>query len=89
MSFVTKKNNNSFNHNFSKTNKKLYEDINPIDSTQFDLKVNTLKQIDEYARKQNPNVKQVSASLNGSWEVVRIYRPGGVMVEDIRPLVRH
>ena len=86
--FVTKKNNNSFNHNFSKTNKKLYEDINPIDSTQFDLKVNTLKQIDEYARKQNPNVKQVSASLNGSWEVVRIYRPGGVMVEDIRPLVR-
>ena len=39
--FVTKKNNNSFNHNFSKTNKKLYEDINPIDSTQFDFKVNT------------------------------------------------
>ena len=54
--------------------------INPL--------LNTLKQIDEYARKQNPNVKQVSASLNGSWEVVRIYRPGGVMVEDIRPLVR-
>ena len=47
VNFVTKKNNNSFNHNFSKTNKKLYEDINPIDSTQFDLKVNTLKQIDE------------------------------------------
>jgi TldD protein len=88
LGFVTKKNNNSFNHKFSKTNKKLYEDINPIDSTHFDLKVNTLKQIDEYARKQNPNVKQVSASLNGSWEVVRIYRPGGVMVEDIRPLVR-
>ena len=66
VSFVTKKNNNSFNHNFSKTNKKLYENTNPIDTTQFDLKVNTLKQIDEYARKQNPNVKQVSASLNGS-----------------------
>ena len=47
--------------------KKLYEDSNPIDTTQFDLKVNTLKQIDEYARKQNPHVKQVSASLNGSW----------------------
>ena len=30
VNFVTKKNNNSFNHNFSKTNKKLYEDINPI-----------------------------------------------------------
>ena len=86
--FVTKNNKGSFNKSFSQTNKKLYSDNNPIDSTDFEAKVETLKKIDEYARKQNQNVKQVSASLNGSWEVVRIYRPGEIMVEDIRPLVR-
>ena len=46
------------------------------------------KRQDEYARSKNPNVKQVSASLNGEWQAVRIYRPGGIMIEDLRPLVR-
>ena len=88
VNFVTKGNQGSFNSNFNRTNKKLYHDINPINSSLFSEKVETLKKIDEYARKQNPNVKQVSAALNGEWQVVRIYRPGGILVEDIRPLVR-
>ena len=88
VNFVTKGNSSSFNSNFSRTNKKLYHDANPINSSLFAEKVETLKKIDEYARKQNPNVKQVSAALNGEWQVVRIYRPGGILVEDIRPLVR-
>ena len=88
VNFVTKDNTGSFNSNFNRTNKKLYHDVNPINSSLFSEKVETLKKIDEYARKQNPNVKQVSAALNGEWQVVRIYRPGGILVEDIRPLVR-
>ena len=88
VNFVTKGNAGSFNSSFNRTNKKLYHDINPINSSLFSKKVETLKKIDEYARKQNPNVKQVSAALNGEWQVVRIYRPGGILVEDIRPLVR-
>ena len=88
VNFVTKGNQASFNSNFNRTNKKLYNDLNPINSSLFSEKVETLKKIDEYARKQNPNVKQVSAALNGEWQVVRIYRPGGILVEDIRPLVR-
>ena len=88
VNFVTKGNQASFNSNFNRTNKKLYHDLNPINSSLFSEKVETLKKIDEYARKQNPNVKQVSAALNGEWQVVRIYRPGGILVEDIRPLVR-
>ena len=88
VNFVTKGNTGSFNSNFNRTNKKLYHDVNPINSSLFSEKVETLKKIDEYARKQNPNVKQVSAALNGEWQVVRIYRPGGILVEDIRPLVR-
>ncbi len=88
VNFVNTGNQGSFNSNFNRTNKKLYHDINPINSSLFSEKVETLKKIDEYARKQNPNVKQVSAALNGEWQVVRIYRPGGILVEDIRPLVR-
>ncbi len=88
VNFVTKGNQGSFDSNFNRTNKKLYHDLNPINSSLFSEKVETLKKIDEYARKQNPNVKQVSAALNGEWQVVRIYRPGGILVEDIRPLVR-
>ena len=88
VNFVTKGNTGSFNSNFNRTNKKLYHDVNPINSSLFAEKVETLKKIDEYARKQNPNIKQVSAALSGEWQVVRIYRPGGILVEDVRPLVR-
>ena len=88
VNFITKDHNANFNANFSKTNRKLYNEINPINETEFSEKVETLKKIDEYARSKNPNVKQVSASLNGEWQAVRIYRPGGIMIEDLRPLVR-
>ena len=54
----------------------------------FENKIKTLEEIDKYARARNPLVKQVSSSLSGEWQVVRIYRPDGVYVEDIRPLVR-
>ena len=61
VNFITKDNNANFNANFSKTNRKLYHEINPINETDFSEKVDVLKKIDEYARSKNPNVKQVSA----------------------------
>ena len=88
VSFITKNNNGSFNSNFTRTNKKLYTDLNPVNSVNFENKIKTLEEIDKYARARNPLVKQVSSSLSGEWQVVRIYRPDGVYVEDIRPLVR-
>ena len=88
VSFITKNNNGSFNSNFTRTNKKLYTDLNPVNSVNFENKIKTLEEIDKYARAKNPLVKQVSSSLSGEWQVVRIYRPDGVFVEDIRPLVR-
>ena len=56
VNFITKNNAGNFNHDFSKTNRKLYMNANPIDTSNFEDKVNTLKCIDEYARKKNPNV---------------------------------
>jgi TldD protein len=47
-----------------------------------------LAEIDAYARAKDPRVKQVTASLGGSWQAVHIMRPGGEAAADIRPLVR-
>jgi len=70
------------------TNQQLYTDENPLPMVPFDIKVATLAEIDAYARKKDPRVKQVSASLAGSWQAVHILRPDGYNVADIRPLVR-
>ena len=50
--------------------------------------MNLLQEIDAYARAADPRVKQVSASIAGSWQAVQIIRPDGYRAADIRPLVR-
>lgn len=70
------------------TNRHLYGDDNPLNEIPFEQKVALLQAIDAYARAKDPRVKQVSASLAASWQAVAILRADGVMVEDIRPLVR-
>ncbi len=72
----------------SGTNQQLYTDANPLPLVPFDLKVTTLAEIDAYARSKEPKIKQVSASLSGSWQAVHIVRPNAAPVADIRPLVR-
>lgn len=70
------------------TNAQLYTDDNPLNAVDFDVKVQLMKDIDAYARAKDDNVRQVSCSLSGEWQVVEILRPGGEVVRDIRPLVR-
>lgn len=69
-------------------NRPLYSDENPLNHTAFEDKVELLKQIDSYARAANPAVRQVSASIAGSWQAVQIIRADGSRFADIRPLVR-
>jgi TldD protein len=71
-----------------RTNVKLYSDDNPLAAPGFDAKVKLLETIDAYARAKDPRVRQVSASLGASWQVVEIVRPDGQSYRDIRPLVR-
>ena len=71
-----------------KTNKKLYTDQNPIDSIDYKKKITLLKEINEYARKQDNRTRQVSISLSGNYQKINILRPSGEILEDIRPLVR-
>ncbi|WP_339853265.1 metalloprotease TldD [uncultured Nisaea sp.] len=70
------------------SNAALYTDANPLALTAFGDKVDLLKEIDAYARARDPRVKQVTASLAGSWQAVQILRAGGHRVADIRPMVR-
>jgi TldD protein len=72
----------------SPTNRKLYGDINPIDAPAFEEKVRILQEIDAYARALDPRVRQVTASIAGSWQIVEICRADGELLRDIRPLVR-
>jgi TldD protein len=70
------------------TNRQLYTAANPLALIPFDAKVKLLEEIDAYARSRDPRVKQVMASVLGSWQAVHILRPDGQRAADIRPLVR-
>jgi TldD protein len=72
----------------ARTNRKLYADIDPLHSANFETKVKLLGEMNEYARAKDSRVKQVSCSLAGEWQKVEILRTGGEVYRDIRPLVR-
>ena len=71
-----------------RTNRKLYTDDNPLDAPAFDAKVKLLELIDAYARGKDARVRQVTASVAATWQVVEILRADGEIYRDIRPLVR-
>lgn len=70
------------------SNRALYTDANPLNGVPFGEKVKVLEAIDAYLRKKDERIKQVSASLAGEWQAVRIIRGDGRIASDIRPLVR-
>ncbi|MDO9415757.1 metalloprotease TldD [Pararhizobium sp.] len=71
-----------------RTNKKYYGDENPIGEPSFEAKVALLQEIDAYIRAKDPKVRQVSASIGASWQVVDILRADGHRMQDIRPMTR-
>ncbi|MGO6968822.1 metalloprotease TldD [Rhizobium leguminosarum] len=70
------------------TNKKFYSDENPIGQPSFEEKVKVLQDIDAYLRGKDDKVRQVTASVAASWQVVDILRADGHRVRDIRPMTR-
>ncbi|WP_376099183.1 metalloprotease TldD [Roseomonas sp. CCTCC AB2023176] len=70
------------------TNARLYDAANPLGAMDFPAKAALLAEMDAYARGLDPRVVQVMASLSGEWQAVRISRPDGREVADLRPLVR-
>jgi TldD protein len=66
----------------------LYSNRDPITDASFPVKVDTLREIDAYAREKDSRVVQVSASIAASLQEVAILRPDGTLLEDTRPMVR-
>ncbi|MCC1492152.1 metalloprotease TldD [Cognatishimia sp. F0-27] len=70
------------------TNTALYTDDDPIAGAAFPVKVETLREIDAFARDLDPRVVQVSATIAASLQEVAILRPEGGLVTDVRPMTR-
>ncbi len=71
-----------------RTNVRLYGDADPMADATFQLKVETLAEIDAFARALDPRVVQVGATLAASLQEVEILRPEGGHVRDVRPMTR-
>ncbi len=71
-----------------RTNRQRYMDRNPITDATFPVKIETLREIDSFARDLDPRVVQVTASVAASHQEVVILRPDGTMVSDSRPMTR-
>ena len=66
----------------------LYAAHDPIASLDDAAKVKLLERIETMARAADPRVREVMASIAGTWEVVLVARSDGQMAADVRPLVR-
>jgi len=70
------------------TNIRLYSDRDPIADASFPVKIETLREIDAFARALDPRVVQVTASLGAGVQEVEILRPEGLRLTDYRPMTR-
>jgi TldD protein len=70
------------------TNSKLYTDTDPLEAAAFPVKIDTLRDIDAFARDLDRRVVQVSATLAATLQEVEILRPEGHVVRDVRPMAR-
>ena len=66
----------------------LYAANDPIASLDDAAKVRLLERLEAMARAADPRVREVMASVAGTWEVVLVARSDGHMAADVRPLVR-
>jgi TldD protein len=78
----------SFSDGPPRTNVRLYTDDNPLASLPFETKVKLLEDMDAYARAKDSRVRQVTASLAATWQVIEILRADGEVYRDVRPMVR-
>ena len=73
---------------YLKSNSSLYTSENPINIVSLNEKINFLEKVNDYARKIDINVKEVSVSLNGNHQNIEVTTKNGNVFYDSRPLVR-
>jgi TldD protein len=67
---------------------RLYAPLDPIASLEDAAKVRLLEEVEAEAKRADPRVTQVMASLSGVQEVILVARSDGALAADVRPLVR-
>lgn len=77
----------TFSDSPHRTNRHFYDDNDPLTTPALADKVKLLSEIDAYAHKVDPQVRQVTVSLRGSLQSIAILRPDGFRINDVRPLV--
>lgn len=66
----------------------LYTEEDPLAVLTAEQKIRLLRRVDEEARRLDPAIKQVIASISGVHEVVLVAANDGTLSADVRPLVR-
>ncbi len=64
-----------------------YTSLNPMEGMSQQEKIALLEAVDKEARSIDSRVKQVNASLSGSYEVVMVAGMNGFLQADVRPLI--
>ena len=78
----------TYNHEIPKSNKKYYEDLNPIEEKSQNSKIKILNEVNNYIRSKDDIVSQVTASFLGEHKEIEIIRSNSEVLKDVRPLVR-
>jgi TldD protein len=84
----TVKNNNNKLTKQSNSHPILYPAINPLTNISDADKIALLEAVDTEARRLDPRIKRVEVSLAGSFDIVLVATDSGLLVPDLRPLVR-
>lgn len=74
--------------NEQKAPRALYTNFNPIESKSTFEKIALVKKLESYARARSPLVDQAFVYISSVYDTVLIARSDGLLVGDIRPLVR-
>jgi len=56
----------TYNHEIPKSNKKYYDNINPIEQKSLNEKIKILNEVNNYLRSKDNNIKQVTANFLGN-----------------------
>ena len=78
----------TYNHEIPNTNNHFYDSINPIEQKTLDEKLEVLNKVNDFLRKKESSVKQVTATFSGEQKSIEIIRSGGESLIDVRPLIR-
>ncbi len=72
----------------ARTNRRLYEPVDPIATPAFAVKIDLMREIDDFVRELDPRVVQVTAALSAAQQEIEILRPEGLRLSDVRPMTR-